>query len=153
MGKRGNSEGSIYYRTKRQRWCATISLDGGKRRSVFGATRKEVADKLAVALREQRQGLSQLSNQLTLEKYLDGWLKDTIAPGRRACTHLLHSSAIRLHINPIIGKTPLAKLTPQHPETSDGTARERSRRQAHPPHPRLPVGGADSGSQMESAHT
>ena len=49
MGKRGNGEGSIYQRTITRTlkhgtvkstpvWCAAVSLDGGKRKILYGKT-------------------------------------------------------------------------------------------------------------------
>ena len=61
MGKRGNGEGSIYQRTIKRTlkdgtvrstpvWCAAVSLDGGKRKILYGKTRGEVAKKLNGAI-------------------------------------------------------------------------------------------------------
>jgi len=54
-GRRGNGEGTI---TKRSNgtYEARITIEGGKRKSIYGKTRKEVQEKLKVALREQQQG-------------------------------------------------------------------------------------------------
>lgn len=52
MGRRGHGEGSIYQR-KDGRWTAAITLEDHKRKTFYGRTRKEVQDKLKVALREQ----------------------------------------------------------------------------------------------------
>jgi hypothetical protein len=40
VGKRANGEGSIYER-KDGRWVASITLENGKRKSVYGATKQE----------------------------------------------------------------------------------------------------------------
>ena len=48
--KRGNGEGSIYFQESRQRWAAAVTLDGGKRKVIYGKTRQEVARKLTTAL-------------------------------------------------------------------------------------------------------
>ena len=55
-GKPGNSEGSIYFRSSDKRWVSSITLENGKRKVIYGKTRKEVADKLKLALHEQQQG-------------------------------------------------------------------------------------------------
>ena len=55
MANRGHGEGSIYQR-KDGRWTAAITLENHKRKTFYGKTRKEVQDKLKVALHEQQQG-------------------------------------------------------------------------------------------------
>jgi integrase len=112
--RRGRGEGSIYYQKSRQSWAASISLEGGKRRVIYGKTRKEVADKLAAAIRDVQQGLPLPSQRLTTGQFLAEWLEDTVKPTRRAGTYLRYSTAVRLHIAPTIGNVPLARLGPQH---------------------------------------
>lgn len=41
MGKRANGEGSIYER-KDERWATSVTLENGKRKTVYGKTQKEV---------------------------------------------------------------------------------------------------------------
>ena len=38
--RRGHNEGSIYQRASDGLWVAGITLDGGKRKTVYGKTRK-----------------------------------------------------------------------------------------------------------------
>jgi integrase len=113
MGKRGNGEGSIY-QDSRGLWRASVSQLDGKRKYLSGRTRQVVAKKLTAALEAQDKGLPLPGERLTLEKYLADWLANTIKPGRRAGTLLLYDTAVRLHIAPVIGKTPLAKVGPLH---------------------------------------
>jgi integrase len=113
MGKRGNGEGSIY-QDARGLWRATVSLEGGNRKYLSGRTRQDVAKKLAAAIRDVDHGLPLPGLRLTLDTYLSDWLTNTIKPGRRAGTHLLYETAVRLHITPAIGKSALAKVGPQH---------------------------------------
>ena len=40
--KRGNGEGSVYLRAD-GRWCASVSIDGGKRKSFYARRRVDVA--------------------------------------------------------------------------------------------------------------
>jgi len=70
MGKkRGHSEGSIYLR-KDGSWTASITVEGRKRKYIYGKTRKEVQEQLKIALREQQQGMLVTSPQQTLEQFL-----------------------------------------------------------------------------------
>lgn len=52
--KRGNGEGSIGQ--YRGRWIARYVAADGKRRALYGATRAEVAKKLAAAIRDRDTG-------------------------------------------------------------------------------------------------
>ena len=57
MKKRGNGEGSVFKR-KDGRWCARYTvgtLDGLKRRDIYGKTRKDVAKKLREALNDSHR--------------------------------------------------------------------------------------------------
>ena len=56
-GERGNGEGTIYQRESDGKWCASVSLDSGRRKVLYGKTRKEVAQKLNEALRRKQQGV------------------------------------------------------------------------------------------------
>jgi integrase len=115
-GRRGHNEGSIYQRAD-GKWCAAISVgyaDGKpKRKVIYGKTRKEVAEKLKVALRDQQQGLPVAVERQTVGQFLDRWLTDTIAPNRRPKTYRSYEQMTRCHIAPALGHIQLAKLEPQ----------------------------------------
>ena len=53
--RRGNGEGSIYKRAD-GRWAAALTLEGGKRRTLYGKTRQQVAKGLTAALRAPNCG-------------------------------------------------------------------------------------------------
>ncbi len=115
--KRGNREGSIFQRAD-GRWCAVVSLGwrNGKRwrKSFYGATREDVARQLTAGLRDHDLGLNIAPERQTVEQFLAHWLKDCVAPTTRANTLVSYSATVRLHINPRVGRIPLAKLSPQH---------------------------------------
>ena len=69
-GKRGNGEGTIYQRQSDGKWCASVSIDGGRRKVLYGKTRQEVARKLAAALRDVQMGMPLPGDRLTLERFL-----------------------------------------------------------------------------------
>ena len=116
-GRRGNGEGSIYLRESDGNWCATVDLGwaNGKRRRkvIYGKTRKEVAEKLKVTLRDQQQGLPVTSDRQTVEQFLERWLVDVAAPKLRSSTYVSYQSKCKLYIIPAIGRIPLLKLEPQ----------------------------------------
>lgn len=113
MGKRGHGEGSIYQR-KDGRWAASITLEGGtrKRKTFYGKTRKEVQEKLRVALNDQKQGTLATGPKQTLETYIYQWLEEVYKPTVRPSTYMQYKSAIRCHIVPALGNVTLQKLTP-----------------------------------------
>ena len=71
MAKRGNGEGSIYYSESRKSWIGQFTngfKDNGKinRKTVYGKTRKEVAEKINKALSEVQENKYIDKNDVTL---------------------------------------------------------------------------------------
>ncbi len=71
--RRGRGEGSVY-RRKDGRWVGQYEV-GGKRRYVYGKTRKEAAGRLTKAVADGNDGFIFDSENLTLARYLDLWLE------------------------------------------------------------------------------
>lgn len=113
MARRGNGEGSIYQRKSDGKWVGSIMLENRKRKVFYGNTRKEVQEKMKVALREQQQGTLVTARQQSLKQYLEDWLENTHKQNVRPRTHERYEEIVRLHIIPTIGDMPLQKLTPQ----------------------------------------
>ena len=107
--RRGRGEGSIY-RRKDGRWVGQYEV-GGKRRYVYGKTRKEVASKLTKALADRNEGLVFDSDHLTVVQYLDRWL-DSIRDTVRESTWVRHEINVRVHLKPALGRVRLGKLNP-----------------------------------------
>src|SRR5919112_6268228 len=103
-GKRGRGEGSIY-RRKDGRWVGQYEV-GGKRRYVYGKTRKEVATKLTKAVADGNGGLIFDSDHLTVAQYLDRWL-DSIRDTVRESTWVRHEINVRVHVKPALGRVRL----------------------------------------------
>lgn len=108
--RRGHGEGSIYQR-KDGRWAASISLENRRRKYFYGDTRREVQEKLKIALREQQQGMLAASPQQTLKAYLEQWLEQVYRPTIKPLTYQQCRSAVYHHLIPALGSTPLQKLT------------------------------------------
>src|SRR5215217_7186356 len=107
--RRGKGEGSIY-RRKVGRWVGQYEVNG-KRRYVYGRTRKEIAQRLNKAIAERDAGLFYDCANLSLAEYLDRWLDSihgTLAPR----TVRRHEELTHIHIKPAIGKVRLSKLNP-----------------------------------------
>jgi hypothetical protein len=111
MSNRGHGEGSIYHRND-GRWAASISLAGGKRKTFYGKTRKEVQEQLKVALREQQLGTLMSGPQQTIEHFVNSWLESR-RTALRIRSYERYEELARLHIVPGIGNHALQKLMPQ----------------------------------------
>lgn len=108
-GRRGNGEGSIRKRTD-GRWEAMVSLPDGRRKSLYGKTRNEVARKLAEVLRDISKGLPVPLERLTVAAFLTDWLSMKQLD-LRPSTYVNYETQIRRHILPAIGHLTLTKLT------------------------------------------
>src|SRR5207249_703729 len=113
MGKRGNGEGSIYQRKEDGKWVGSITLENRKRKVFYGKTRKEVQDKLVVALREQQQGALVATSKQTVAHFLTDWLETTQKQSVRPRTYERYEEIVRLHIVPVLGRHELQKLSVQ----------------------------------------
>lgn len=113
MARRGHGEGSIYQRSD-GRWAASISLEGGKRKTFYGKTRKEVQEQLKTALYDQQRGKLMTAPRQTVQQFLTHWLEDVHKPAVRARTYVRYEMQLRRHVLPALGGIQLSKLTVQH---------------------------------------
>jgi len=125
VARRAHGDGSLYAR-KDGRFEGVVDLgrdEAGKRHhlSVYGRTRRDVAQKLKAALREQHAGLNAGDGNEPLGKYLTRWLeeRDPRSPGAgtrklRYTTWSGYSARMRGHVIPALGAVPIAKLTAAH---------------------------------------
>ena len=115
--RRGHGEGTISQRGD-GRWQGRVDLgwhDGRRRRkTLYGATRGEVRDKLTRALKSIQEGASFGDERQTLEQFLVRWLEDVARARVRPRTFDTYEAAVTRHIVPHLGKRPLLRLTPQH---------------------------------------
>jgi integrase len=112
--RRGRDEGSIYQRSD-GRWAASVSLgydEAGKRarKTIYGKTRKEVADKLRALQNAAEQGLPPENNAVTVGQLFDSWLAEAVKPSVRPRTYESYAMMARLHIVPMLGRHKLAKV-------------------------------------------
>ena len=102
MARRGHGEGSIYQRSD-GRWAASISLEGGKRKTFYGKTRKAVQEQLKTALHQQQQGILATGPQQKVEQFLQHWLENVHKQSIRSRTYERYEEIVRLHLVPGIG--------------------------------------------------
>ncbi|MEJ7843700.1 MAG: site-specific integrase [Rubrobacter sp.] len=115
-GKRGNGEGSIT-RRKDGRWMARYTVHtakGPKRRTVYGKTRKEAADKLAKVLSDRVEGIDYDDENMTVREYLDRWLKGSVRGSVRQSTYDRDANLVQNHLQPALGGIKLRKLSAAH---------------------------------------
>jgi integrase len=113
MAKRGNGEGSVS-RRKGGGWMAQYVIytsAGRKRKTIYGKTRAQVATKLAKAVSNRADGLTFDAQNLTVGKYLDSWLKNSVQDTVRLTTYQGYEQIVRLHIKPTLEGIKLDRLT------------------------------------------
>ena len=109
MARRGHGEGSVYQR-KDGRWVASITLEHRKRKYFYGDTRREVQEKLKMALHEQQQGMLATGSQQLLKVYLENWLEQVYRPTVRPNTYKQFRSIVYHHLIPAFGHIAVQKL-------------------------------------------
>lgn len=118
MGRRGHGEGSIFQRPD-GRWCSVVDLgfrDGKRaRKFYYGASRKEVADKLAVALRDLQKGIPPPDERITVAELVATHLDDLEARNAvKSATINRYRGILRNYLEPMLGRARVARLQPQH---------------------------------------
>lgn len=112
MTKRANGEGTVYKR-KDGRWEGAVTLEGGKRKRVYGDTRREAQEQLTALLREQQQGRLVAEPSQTVSHYLNHWLEDQMSLKLRPSTYESYALNVR-RLTPHIGQIRLDRLRPSH---------------------------------------
>lgn len=119
-GQRAKGEGTIRYDEDRDRWEGRLDVGvnaAGRRvrRKVTGATRKEVAARLAQLRQQHAQGLPVASGAMTVGQLLDRWLDDVLPAKVESGTVSSYRWAAA-HLRPALGSRQLVKLTPEDVE-------------------------------------
>jgi integrase len=84
----------------------------GRRRSVYGETRRGVADALRDATRDAQHGVLPVDRRLTVAQWMDAWLAMT-EPTVRPSTIASYRDVSARYIVPAIGRESLARLRPE----------------------------------------
>jgi integrase len=87
---------------------------GPKRKTVYGNTRQEAAEKLTKAMADRDDGLVFDVGNLKVGEYLERWLKDSVRDTVRPTTFERYEQIVRGHIVPVLGGIKLKGLTPAH---------------------------------------
>ena len=116
MSRRGNGEGSIT-RRKDGLYMARYTVEtttGPKRKTVYGKTRKEAAEKLTKAMADRDGGLVFDDKNQTVGEYLDRWLNDAVRGSVKPVTFENRERMVRNHLTPALGRIKLKALNPAH---------------------------------------
>lgn len=113
--KRGNGEGTIFKDKSRDRWVGQYSiytLEGTKRKSVYGASRAEVRDKLAKILNDINKGGIIDDSKIILQDWITVWIEDYKKISLKRTSIDNYNRYFNAHIKgSVLGKTQLKKLT------------------------------------------
>ena len=112
--RRGNNEGSITQRAD-GRWQAAVLIgydEKGKprRKYFYDMDRGEVAKKMNQALNQVYSGTFLDPSKITLEEWLEAWLKGR-KPFLAESSYMKHETMIRRHIIPELGGAKLKNIT------------------------------------------
>src|ERR671917_810305 len=116
MSRRGRGGGPLP-RRKDGRWEARYyvqTVNGTKRKVLYGKTRAEARDKLAKTLSDRIDGIVYDDENTTVGEYLDVWLKGSVYGSVRQSTFDRDTSLVNNHIKPTLGRLKLKKLTSAH---------------------------------------
>ena len=99
MAKKGNGEGTIYYSETLKRWVGQFvqyrKADGSlKRKSVYGKTRKEVRDKMTIAMAEVKTNSYIESSNISIIEIMEERLENQLA-----LNQIIESTYIRTKAN------------------------------------------------------
>ena len=114
--RRGNGEGSIRKR-KDGRWEGRYTAhtpEGRRQKTVYGVTRKEVAEKLTEAMADRNKGLVFDAGKFTVGDHLERWLEDVVKPSASHRTYSTNAQQVRTHIAPTLGRIKLKGLRKAH---------------------------------------
>lgn len=120
-----NGEGGLR-EVKPGQWQARYTDADGRRRSVYGKTRKEAADKLREALAARESGQPLPTGRQTVAAYLDEWLEQTAKPRVRPATYRSYAERVRLYLKPQLGRVRLRDLTALHVQRMVGEMGKRT---------------------------
>jgi hypothetical protein len=114
--RRGNGEGTIT-RRKDRRWEARYyvsTVNGTKRKTLYGKTQAEVRVKLTKALSDRIDGIVYDDENMTVGEYLDAWLKGSVYGSVRRSTYDRDTNLVNNHLKPGLGGLKLKKLNSAH---------------------------------------
>lgn len=117
--KNANNSGTIRQRPD-GRWEARVTIGTNpatgkpKRKSIYGATQKEVKQKMTALLSQLDNGTYTEPSKLIVSQWFDEWLTTFVKPTLKPLTVETYEKHIRNHINPNIGGLKLNEVRGTH---------------------------------------
>jgi len=90
-------------------------------------TRKDAVSLEANLIAQRDTGITVTPGAITVSEFLDRWLQDHAEPNLKEKTTHRYREIINLHLHPVIGSIPLAKLRPMHVQTAYSKVQESGR--------------------------
>jgi len=105
-------DGAVYQRSD-GRWVAVLRHQDGKRQAIYGKTAREARRNRREASERLAQDRTAVPSKRTFAGVADAWLAQAPYTKRMVEQTLrVYSDVLRLHVNPVIGKTRIAATTP-----------------------------------------
>lgn len=112
--RRANNEGSLFFDSTKESWCAEITLPNGKRRKKRGKNQKEVQDWLFEQRKYIQSGLPLKDEKVTVAAFMTRYMEEVAAHTLKPGTLKSYDHWVNAHIIPEIGRIKLAALRPEH---------------------------------------
>lgn len=90
---------------------------GSRRKALYGATAEEARAKMVKLRRDLQLGIALPDDRVTVGRFLDKWLEDSVKPSKRDNTYRGYEVNVHVHIKPHLGAIRRSKLSPWHIET------------------------------------
>ena len=111
MGRRSNGEGTIYYSEKLKKWVGQFSVNG-KRKSIYGNTKREVIEKMHKSLVNVQENKFIDKSKLTIANILDVILEEEEKTNKVSESTLIRKEETSKIIkNMYIANVPIQKVT------------------------------------------
>ncbi len=116
--ERGNGTGTVYPRKNKQGkiigYRGSYFAPDGKRRYVSAKKKGDAERALRQAMTDAERGLVFEAGTVTIEEYLNRWLKDSVKDTVRRSTFVQYESVVNCHLIPALGRIKLKALIPTH---------------------------------------
>ena len=112
--KRSRGEGSVFWDSSKERWCAEITLPNGKRKKKRAKTKKAVQDWLFDIRKQIKDNLPFLENEDTVGLYFRRYMDQVAIHSVKPSTFKSYNHWVSKHVIPEIGHIKLKELKPGH---------------------------------------
>ncbi len=110
MERRANGEGTKIKKHAKGGYYRAITLPDGKRKFIYGATKKKVVEKEEEVRKEFDEGVTK--GPIVMKEYLRSWLNDSVRGTVRISSYQRYEDIVRLHLIPEIGHVKIKDLNP-----------------------------------------